>query len=711
MTTTTPTQTTADELATMFGESVRGVMAQHWPSPTAAEKTALDPLWQAAVELGWLGLGSEDALEATLAGLAELGRSACPFPLMDGYVAARLLAERPDLVDALVAGTLRVVVAIDGGSDTVPFVEAAPSATHLLLVPAEGGEASLRAITSRETTPGLAIPAWSTVTLGAPEAPVRVSRAAAQEALALLRLGLAVRAMAAAARAHEMAVEHAKVRHQFGKPIGSFQAVSQRLASCEIDIAAGQRLVAEAVRLRTAAHPTWMLASELAVAQALTAAPRVQLGAHHTFAAIGYFEEHSAPWLFRRVHADVTRVSQFPLAAGEPGDVLVETNATLPPLDLGETAEAFRGDLRALLAQLPDQQTIGGHLTDPAVVEAMVERDLFGFAWPPEFGGRAASVPEQMVFNEEIGYHRTPIGTIMGTVEIVGNAIVRHGTPEQRARFLPLIRRGELRMCLGYSEPEAGSDLASLRTRAERDGDGWVINGQKLWTTGGHLATHVWLATRTNPDAKPPHAGITVFLIPMSTPGITIQQHRALSGEISCTVFYDDVRVPDEARIGEVDGGWKVITDALASERVVMGGISGSILRQFDDLLAVIRKDPEGTVGPRGSAKRRRLTQLAIQLQANRALLNAAVQATAAGGGVRREAPMAKVIGGELAEDFGEATLEILGPVAALSSEVPGVPGGGAFEYGLRLSIMYVVGGGTNDIQRTLIARGLGLPR
>jgi alkylation response protein AidB-like acyl-CoA dehydrogenase len=160
-----------------------------------------------------------------------------------------------------------------------------------------------------------------------------------------------------------------------------------------------------------------------------------------------------------------------------------------------------------------------------------------------------------------------------------------------------------------------------------------------------------------------------------------------------------------------VDGGWKVITDALASERVVMGGISGSILRQFDDLLAVIRKDPEGAVGPRGSAKRRRLTQLAIQLQANRALLNAAVQATAAGGGVRREAPMAKVIGGELAEDFGEATLEILGPVAALSSEVPGVPGGGAFEYGLRLSIMYVVGGGTNDIQRTLIARGLGLPR
>jgi alkylation response protein AidB-like acyl-CoA dehydrogenase len=195
----------------------------------------------------------------------------------------------------------------------------------------------------------------------------------------------------------------------------------------------------------------------------------------------------------------------------------------------------------------------------------------------------------------------------------------------------------------------------------------------------------------------------------MDTPGITIKEHRALSGEISCTVFYDDVRVPDSARVGEVNGGWKVITDALAGERVVMGGIAASMLRQLDDLLAAVRPDPGARVGPRGSAARAKLGELAVTLQANRALVATAIGATAAGGGARFEAPMAGVLGGELAEAFGEGLLDILGPRGALSG--PGAPGGGAFEYGLRLSIMYVVGGGTNDIQRGLIARGMGLPR
>jgi alkylation response protein AidB-like acyl-CoA dehydrogenase len=200
-----------------------------------------------------------------------------------------------------------------------------------------------------------------------------------------------------------------------------------------------------------------------------------------------------------------------------------------------------------------------------------------------------------------------------------------------------------------------------------------------------------------------------VFLVPTDTPGITVQQHRALSGEISCTVFYDDVRVPDAARVGAVNGGWKVITDALAGERVVMGGIAASMLRQLDDLLAWVRADPVARVGPRGSAARAKLGELAATLQANRALVAAAIAATATGDGARLEAPMAAVLGGELAETFGETLLDVLGPPGALAG--PGVPGGGAFEYGLRLSIMYVVGGGTNDIQRGLIARGLGLPR
>jgi alkylation response protein AidB-like acyl-CoA dehydrogenase len=418
---------------------------------------------------------------------------------------------------------------------------------------------------------------------------------------------------------------------------------------------------------------------------------------------MGYFEEHEAPWLFRRVHGDVTRLRTLPLRAGEVADVLVETGATLPSFDLGPAGESFRGEVREFLATTP---------RDPDVmVPAMAERGWFGFGWPASRGGRDASLAEQVALNEEVTYARAPVTIPLASVMLLGNSILRHGTAAQQAAFLPLIRAGKMRFCLGYSEPEAGSDLASLRTRAQRDGAGWVINGQKLWTTGGHLASHVWLATRTDPGATPPHAGITVFLVPMDTPGITVRQHRALSGEVSCTVFYDDVRVPDAARVGEVNGGWKVITDALAGERVVMGGIAASLHRQLDDLLDFVRADPAATVGPRGSAARAKLGELAVTLQANRALVAAAIGATAAGGGARLEAPMAGVLGGELAESFGEAMLDILGPPGALSGEVPGTPGGGAFEYGLRLSIMYVVGGGTNDVQRGLIARGLGLPR
>ena len=234
-----------------------------------------------------------------------------------------------------------------------------------------------------------------------------------------------------------------------------------------------------------------------------------------------------------------------------------------------------------------------------------------------------------MVLYEEVAYRRVPAIGALSSVMLIGNAILRHGSPDQQQRFLPLIRQGQLSFCLGYSEPEAGSDLASLRTRAVPDGGDWVINGQKLWTTGAHRAQWVWLATRTDPDATPPQAGITVFLLPMDTPGITIQEHRALSGEISCTVTYEDVRVADSARVGEVGGGWRVITDALAGERIVMGGVASGLHRQLDDLLKVVRAEPEALVGGRGSAKRARLGGLAVSLQATRALVVAATHATA----------------------------------------------------------------------------------
>ena len=695
----------AHDEVTAFGESVAGVTRQHWGDATAAAVAGLEKLWDTAGAQGWFEVGSADALDAALAATRELGRVACPLPLLDGFVAARLLPGTTGIESA----ETRVVIAVDVTGDEVAYAEAATGATHVLVIPAAGGVAALREIAGVTEQPGLAVPAWARVRLGATVATTDVDPARADEAVLLLRLGLAARALAAAERAHEMAIEHAKNRHQFGRAIGGFGAVQQRIASCQIDVSAGNLLIDQAVRQWTSHAADWASWAEIAVEHVRAAAPRVQLGAQHTLAAIGYFEEHEAPWLFRRVHADVTRLRAFPRAAGEFADVLVETGASLPSFDMGEEGEAFRAQVRELFAQYEDRFARSTMALDHELVRAVADRGWLGFAWPEEYGGRSATLAEQVVLNEETAYSGAPISKALGAVTLLGNSILKHGSPEQKDKFLPLIRRGELAFCLGYSEPEAGSDLASLKTRAVRDGGEWVINGQKLWTTGGHTSDWVWLAVRTDPDAKPRHAGITVFLVPMDTPGITVQEHRALSGEISCTVFYDDVRVPDSARVGEVNGGWKVITDALAGERVTMGNIAAALHRQLDDLLGVIRADIDGTVGPRGSAPRARLGEIAVGVQATRALVSAAIDATGQGRGARLEAPMAGVLGGEIAEAFGEAALDILGPQGALES-LPAAPDA-AFEYGLRLSVMYVVGGGTNDIQRGLIARGLGLPR
>jgi alkylation response protein AidB-like acyl-CoA dehydrogenase len=636
---------------------------------------------------------------------------------MDAFVALRLLraakdAECAEELAAIGSGELRVLVAVVAHADWAEYVEyqeAAGEATHVLIVDAATGHLQLRAIASVTETPGLPVPTWSTVQLGPVSRELRATADAVDEALVLIRLGLAVRAAAAAERSHEMAIEHATTRVQFKRIIGSFGAVQQRTATCQIDVTAGQRLIEHAVSLFEEGSGQWRLAAEIATAHARRTAPQVQLGAHHTLAAIGYFEEHDAPWLFRRVHADIARIGVFARPTGEVADVLAEAGTTLPSFALGERAEQFRAEVREFFAAHATIDEFGRSTYDEnQVIAAIAERGWLGFGWAPEYGGRSASLAEQVVLAEEITYGRVPVHSALAAVMIQGETLIKRGTPEQQAEFLPLIRNAGLRPCLGYSEPEAGSDLASLRTRAERDGDHWVINGQKLWTTNGHRATHVWLATRTDPDAKPKHAGITLFLVPMTTPGITVQQHRALSGEISCSVFYDDVRVPDTARIGEVNGGWRVITDALAGERVLMGGVAAELRRQLDELLEHARTDPTSVLGPRGSARRARLGDVAVRLQATRALVSAAVAATSDGDGARLEAPMAAVLGGEAAEDMGEAMLEILGPQAALTGAVPGA---GSFQQGLRLSLMYVVGGGTNDVQRGMIARALGLPR
>lgn len=682
-----------------LAEMASEVFGTEWPLPPREMAGDLQHMWNAAAERGWLNCARDDALETVLAVVRAAGRTACPLPVMEAFVAGRLLADRPDLVDDIADGTIRVVVTTAGvgPGGTVHRVEAARAATYVLAVPPAGGVLTLHRIRTATPTEGLAIPAWSDLLVGPALASTEIGPGQADEAVVLLRLGLAARALAAAERTHELAVTHAKRRRQFGKAIGSFGAVQQRVARCHIDAVAAGLMLGEVPS--SYGQRDWLLTAELATAYIASVATGIQRGAHHTLAASGYFEESPAPWLFRRVHADIASLHGISRASGSLADVLVESGAVLPDIQMGETADRFRARLVAFLDGLACPPQSPPDADDPAIVAAMAAQGLLGMTWPAADGGRDATLAEQLVLHEEAIYRQLPVARALGAVIAVGAQLVEHGSGEQKATLLPLIRQGKTKVCVGYSEPEAGSDLGSLRTTAVRLGDRWIINGQKLWIADAHDADFAWLAARTNPAASPPHAGISVFIVPMDSPGITVREHRALSGKVCCGVFYDNVQVPDAARVGAVDGGWEVIVEGLTGERAAMAGLAASLRRQLDELLAVVRGQAVEMTGPRGSATRAALGQLAASVQAARQL--AVALGTAKGHAARMGAAMAEVMVSELCEDFSEAALRILGPDAALS---------GSVEQALRAAPGYVIGGGTNDIQRATIARGLGLP-
>ena len=247
-----------------------------------------------------------------------------------------------------------------------------------------------------------------------------------------------------------------------------------------------------------------------------------------------------------------------------------------------------------------------------------------------------------------------------------------------------------------------------------------MINGTKSWITNAGTAEYMWLAARTNPDANPPMAGISMFIVPMATAGISTEPLQALSGQTCCTVTFRDVRVDDAARVGAVDSGWQVITETLTGERLLLATeLAGISRRQLDELLVAARADAAGVGGgadpadiaaPPGSAKRAALSAVAVQVQAVCVLLaEAAREAESATNphAARLTAAMAGVLAAETAGQLAEDALRILGPSAALNT--PDAPGAGIFEQGLRLSVLAFLGGGTNDVQRGLIARGLGL--
>jgi len=340
---------------------------------------------------------------------------------------------------------------------------------------------------------------------------------------------------------------------------------------------------------------------------------------------------------------------------------------------------------------------------ETTVRRELAARHWLALPWPVEYGGMGASPMQQMIFNEIVSYRRVPAFS-MG-VAWVGPALMLYGTDEQKRRFLPRITSGEDVWCTLYSEPGAGSDLASLQTRAVREGDDYVVNGQKIWTSGAHRAGWGWLAARTDPDA-PKHKGISIFCLRMDSPGLSTRPLVNMTGAHEFNeVFFDNVRIPASQRVGEENRGWYTLAVALDFERSSIGATS-TARRELDDLVSEVRARSLKI----SRENRLRLADCAVSIEVLRFMgYRIAAEQEKTGIAPTLPAQMAKLFGAELNQRITSTAMQVLGMAGiahAPDSELE------RYSYSFLRAIANTIEGGTSEIQRNVIAtRGLGLPR
>lgn len=376
--------------------------------------------------------------------------------------------------------------------------------------------------------------------------------------------------------------------------------------------------------------------------------------------------------------------------------------------------EQLRKDYRERLEAVmtPERRTaIAGLMEGGAAMtecrRALGAAGLLGVAWPEEFGGHGLTALEQYIFGEEARRVNAPLPMI--TMNTVGPTLIQYGTDEQKQKFLPAILRGEIDFAIGYSEPGAGSDLASLRTTAVRDGDDFVINGSKMFTSGAEFADYIWLAARTDPNVKK-HKGITLFIVPTDAPGFSWKPLHTMPGVSTYYTFYDDVRVPASAIVLGENEGWKLVTNQLNLERAALGNL-GALEPLFQKTLAWAR-DTEldgGRVIDQPWVQQA-LARVEAQVSAYR-LMNLRVNTTLSSGGLGMgEASAAKVFGTELTQQVARELLDVVGHSGLRKDESGALRG--ELESAYRLAVINTFGGGANELQRDIIAMaGLGMPR
>jgi alkylation response protein AidB-like acyl-CoA dehydrogenase len=385
-------------------------------------------------------------------------------------------------------------------------------------------------------------------------------------------------------------------------------------------------------------------------------------------------------------------------------------------LDFTSEQQSFREELREYFKEMMTEELVqelsgDGEGGGPEFRKAMMQMGqdgLLGVGWPKEHGGQGRTPMEQFIFADEIQTAGFPLPFL--TLNTVGPTLRHYGSKAQKHEFLPKVLAGELFFAIGYSEPAAGTDLAALQTTAVRDGDHWVINGQKMWTSLAGYSDYIWLAARTDPT-KSKHRGLSMFLVPTTAEGYSRQQIRTVGGVTTNATFYDNVRVPADALIGGENNGWALITGQLNHERISLMSI-GPIRRNLREITQWAKDTViDGAPVMDKAWVRENLARVYSKVQILRLMNWKQAWAAQAGQPNPADASAMKVFGSELNMEAYRLLMEITNARAGLGADSPGAVLQGRIESAYRNGLILTFGGGTNEVQRDIIAMaGMGLP-
>jgi alkylation response protein AidB-like acyl-CoA dehydrogenase len=674
----------------------------------------LPRFWPELASLGLLGLhlgeehgGSGFTLSEALVVAEQAGRAVAPGPFVPTVITSAVIAEaashdlRARLLPGLADGSLIGAVALsgdvsyaDGTASGNAGVVISGALADVLLVPSGGDvlvvEKALGGVAT--TVPANLDPSRRAAAVTLEAAPAAVLPAAGTLLASIARAVFAAEAAGIAAEVTDQASDYAKNRVQFGRPIGTFQAVKHHCANMLVAAELATAAAWDAGRAGVAGGDqlgfTAAIAATLAVPAAVANA-QLNIQVH---GGIGFTWEHDAHLYLRRAAA-IAAVIDTGRAARDVTDMVRRGVSRAAAIDLPAEAEPIR------VAVQPDVARLRG-LDEDARKQALIETGYVMPHWPRPWG-RDAGPLEQLVIEQEFAAARIsrPAYGITGWVILT---LIQHAGPDQVARWVRPALNQDVIWCQLFSEPGAGSDAAGIRTRATRTDGGWLVNGQKVWTSGAHLASFGLATVRTNPDA-PKHQGITTMVIDMHAPGVTVRPLRMPTGNSDFNeVFLDDVLVPDADVVGPVDGGWTVARATLGNESVSIGGGDGGRTMPPAAFIPPLDAHPERAPG--GAA---RIGHHVARTQAMGALNLRSAYRAVAGGGPGPEGNIAKLVLSELSRESAAILAELAGPDAAL------LEGDGAMAATLVLmSQALSIAGGTSEIKRNQIAeRILGLPR